>query len=516
MSGRSERFLATILFTDMVKSTDLAVRIGDASWRRLVAAHHATVRRNLRKFGGHEQDTAGDGFFASFDQPAQAVRAADAILTDVSALGLTLRAGVHTGECERVGTKLGGIAVTIAARVMSNALDDEVLVSGTVRDLVAGSGLAFDERGTHELKGVPGEWRLFGLQRQKRAPADQDAAQQAAIAAVAAGDARRQRQRRNVALATGVVALAVLLGGGAVLGGFLGGPPAILAAPGPDSVATIESASGKITEIRQVAAGPQSVIAADNALWISALDSAVLVSLPITGFEGQSTIGRVGRPLSLAVGGGYVWVSDPFTKTVSLVDQRSGDVTRTMSVMARDIVFGFDSAWAADDLGDSVLRLDRQTGDTVATIALPAGAYPAGLAVGAGAVWVANPGTSTVTRIDPSNNTVTAAAIPLRGVPSAIAATDTDVWILSRASDMVLRLDPSSGSVTLTVPDVCDEPSTVLADAESVWVGCAGSSPALIHLSPDGAKLSRVALGGVPTSLAAGTNGHLYLTVRAP
>jgi adenylate cyclase len=161
-----QRLLATILFTDIVGSTDLAVRLGDESWQRLVAAHHAAVRRELRRFRGRELDTAGDGFFAAFDQPAQAVRAADAIVAAVSELGVSIRAGLHAGEAEAVGAKLGGIAVHIANRVMSAAEAGEVLVSGTLRDLVAGSGLLFRDRGLQELKGVPGEWHLWALVRE--------------------------------------------------------------------------------------------------------------------------------------------------------------------------------------------------------------------------------------------------------------------------------------------------------------------------------------------------------------
>ena len=161
-----ERFLATILFTDIVGSTDLAVRLGDESWQRLVAAHHAAVRRELRRFRGRELDIAGDGFFAAFDQPAQAVRAADAIVWAVSELGVSIRAGMHAGEVEAADKKIGGIAVHIASRVMSAAAPGEVLVSGTLRDLVAGSGLEFRDRGLSELRGVPGEWHLWALVRE--------------------------------------------------------------------------------------------------------------------------------------------------------------------------------------------------------------------------------------------------------------------------------------------------------------------------------------------------------------
>ena len=156
-----------MLFTDIVGSTDLAVRLGDRSWQRLVAGHNEAVRRELRRFGGREVDTAGDGFFAAFDQPAQAVRAADAIVAAVSRLGVSIRTGLHTGEAQAAERKIAGIAVHIASRVMSLASPEEVLVSGTLRDLVAGSNLEFRDRGVHELKGVPGEWQLWALVREE-------------------------------------------------------------------------------------------------------------------------------------------------------------------------------------------------------------------------------------------------------------------------------------------------------------------------------------------------------------
>jgi adenylate cyclase len=169
-----KRFLATILFTDIVGSTDLAAKLGDRPWQQLVAAHHSAVRRELQRFGGREVDTAGDGFFATFDQPAQAVRAADAIVAAVANVGVSIRAGLHAGEAEAADKKVGGIAVHIANRVMSAAEPGEVLVSGTLRDLVAGSGLEFSDRGLQELKGVPGEWHLWALVREVP-DADQDA-----------------------------------------------------------------------------------------------------------------------------------------------------------------------------------------------------------------------------------------------------------------------------------------------------------------------------------------------------
>jgi class 3 adenylate cyclase len=155
--------LATVLFTDIVGSTAKAAELGDARWAELVERHHALVRRHLDRFRGREIDTAGDGFFAAFDGPIRAIRCACAILEAVRELGLQVRAGLHTGECETMGEKIGGIAVNIGARVAAQARPGEVLVSTTVKDLVAGSGIAFSDRGTVELKGVPGEWRLFAV-----------------------------------------------------------------------------------------------------------------------------------------------------------------------------------------------------------------------------------------------------------------------------------------------------------------------------------------------------------------
>jgi class 3 adenylate cyclase len=158
-----ETVLATVLFTDIVGSTQTAAELGDRAWAELVSKHHALVRRNLDAFRGVEIDTAGDGFFASFEGPIRAIRCARAIRDGLRSLGLEIRAGLHTGECERVDGKIGGLAVNIGARVAANAAGGEVLVSSTVRDLVAGSGIEFEDRGVHHLKGVPGEWRLFAV-----------------------------------------------------------------------------------------------------------------------------------------------------------------------------------------------------------------------------------------------------------------------------------------------------------------------------------------------------------------
>jgi pimeloyl-ACP methyl ester carboxylesterase len=158
-----DRVLATVVFTDIVGSTERAAELGDRGWRALLDSHHDVVRRELDRFRGREIDTAGDGFLAAFDGPARAVRCAVAIGEAVRGLGLEIRAGIHTGEVERAGNDIRGLAVHIGARVSARADPGEVLVSSTVKDLVAGSGIDFQDRGAHTLKGVPGEWHLFAV-----------------------------------------------------------------------------------------------------------------------------------------------------------------------------------------------------------------------------------------------------------------------------------------------------------------------------------------------------------------
>jgi class 3 adenylate cyclase len=168
LSGRDDAvvpysILTTVLFTDIVGSTERAAGLGDRAWRDELERHHTTVRRALARFRGNEHDTAGDGFFATFDGPARAIRCAQEIVSSVAELGLELRAGLHTGECEVHDGKPTGIAVSIGARIAAEARPGEVIVSSTVRDLVAGSGVDFELVGERSLKGVPGSWALYAV-----------------------------------------------------------------------------------------------------------------------------------------------------------------------------------------------------------------------------------------------------------------------------------------------------------------------------------------------------------------
>jgi class 3 adenylate cyclase len=164
-AAEPDRILATVLFTDIVDSTRRAAEMGDRNWAELLQQHHVIVRRELARFRGREVNTTGDGFLIAFDGPGRAIRCAMSISRQLRSLGIEVRAGLHSGECETEGTNLGGIAVHIGSRVASAASGGEILVSSTVKDLVVGSGIGFDDRGLHTLKGVPGEWHLFAVHR---------------------------------------------------------------------------------------------------------------------------------------------------------------------------------------------------------------------------------------------------------------------------------------------------------------------------------------------------------------
>ena len=164
-AAQRDRLLLTILFTDIVGSTQRAAQLGDQRWQELLERHHLLIRDELNRFNGIEIDNAGDGFFAAFDRPAQGIQCACAINDSVRQLELDLRAGLHLGECEKAGENVCGIGVHIGARVAALAKPGEVLVSGTIKEAVAGSDIKFEDSGTHELKGIPGEWRLFKIDR---------------------------------------------------------------------------------------------------------------------------------------------------------------------------------------------------------------------------------------------------------------------------------------------------------------------------------------------------------------
>ncbi len=504
-----ERFLATILFTDIVGSTDLAVELGDSEWRRVVAAHHAIIRRQLRSFGGREIDTAGDGFFASFAQPAQALRAADGMLAETAGLNLILRAGVHTGECEMIGKKVGGVAVHIAARVMATADGGQVLTSSTTRDLVSGSGLEFSDAGTHPLKGIPGEWHLFSLVRHVQP----SSTTQPPLTAEGAGQGAGRR--RTVLVVAGMALVLVLvagLAGAAALGAFNPAATEPATEPGPNTVVVIDRASRAVTDVLDVPSGPVALELSGNRLWVATLDAGIVVDMSTTGDGDERTTGRVGRPTDLSSGDGKIWVADEFDQNVTLIDERNGDsIGIVENVVARGIVYGSGSAWATDDLADRVLRLDRQSGAVAQSVQLDLGSFPSGIAIRDDVIWVGNVGTDTLARIDALAASVVTSGISLGATPESVAVGERDVWVAMQESDQLKRVDSQTNAVSATI-DVCDQPVSLAVDGEGVWVGCAGSLE-VVHLDREGSVIGRVAVGGVPSDIAVGSD-QVFVAVR--
>ncbi|MGZ8694989.1 MAG: adenylate/guanylate cyclase domain-containing protein [Gaiellaceae bacterium] len=422
------RRLATVLFLDIVGSTALATELGDARWRELVTRFRRVVRAELKRFGGREQDTAGDGFFATFTEPAQALRAVAEIATAVQALGIDVRTGVHTGECEEIDGKLGGIAVHVGARVMGMAGPAQVLVTGTVRDLVSGSGATFEDRGTHELKGLDESRHVFELTAVETRLPPPLTPEEAAARLEHVVPSRISSRARAVALVAAVVLIAVTAAGGWLA--FRGGGAE--AAQQIDLV-RIDPQTTKIAEI--VHGTPvgrnlwENLWEDEGTLWqMQRSDTGQLVSRNIrTGAIGNRIdLGADACKCKVAFGFGSVWLAKERTVL-------SGPHTGA-------------TAWSLE-------RIDKLSGRRTKTFKLPGDGGVSRVAAGNGAVWVLQPDT-TLLRIDPVTNRITgkwktnaveteAALVPLAGY----------VWICECQVSQVRRFDPRTGrSRTFTIP----------------------------------------------------------------
>jgi streptogramin lyase len=482
----------------------MAAQLGDRRWRSLVARHHQVIRRELKGHRGREVDTAGDGFFATFESPTDGVACAAAAIAAVHGLGLRIRAGLHTGEVELSGEKVGGIAVHIAARLLAMAGPEEALVSGTVRDLVAGSGLEFQDRGVHELKGVPGEWRVHAL---VLPPLDASVVASAEVEEVAAGRARR---RRLIGVGALVATLVVVLAASAGIVLMPRTPPPI--ASGPDSAVAYATADGRAIAGARTGRGPASGEVVDGSLWVANVGSGTLTRVERDG-AGVSTVGQVGsRPSDLASGDGLLWVADRYSDQLTALDARTGEIQRRVDLHASAIDVADGSVWAADDLRDVVRRLDPRTGAELDSVALPEASGASDVVAGEGAVWIAAPRTGRIHRIDPTTGEVAAAAVEVPGV-ERISAAGSDLWAVSPADDTATRVDLATSRVAVTL-SVCDSPIAVAAvpDGGGAWVACSAAR-ALWHVDAAGAPVRAVALDGVPTDLAL-DGDRVWVTLR--
>jgi class 3 adenylate cyclase len=422
------RRFATILFTDIVGSTAIASELGDRRWRALVRAHHSIVRRELRRTGGREMDTAGDGFFAIFDAPGAAIRCAASICAGVREVGLEVRAGVHGGEVETDAGKAGGIAVNTAARVMAVAGAGEVLVSSSLRDVVAGSSLAFDDHGVHRLKGIEGEWRLFRLTAVDGSPVEGpldvgEASRRRLAIDPAPGGRRGTGRRRSAALGLGAAAALVVVAGVVIALASRGGAPpqperrpAAAAGPPANALAEVDTRTGEVTLVRSdVPASSLAQFANDD----------------------------------LAVGEGSVWLSRP--PNIYRIDPSDGSHTPVQVPSAKytqDLDVGLDATWL---LGPWVFRVDPATGIAGDAMRLPRPenrqVFYAGIAVGSRDLWIATRGPYVIRfDVDAGRGEL----IRLRGAdesatPETIAADERTVWLLDEFSGIVWRVDQRTG-----------------------------------------------------------------------
>lgn len=491
------RVLITVLFTDIVGSTELATELGDRGWRERLRAHHAAVRRALKRHGGREVDTAGDGFFATFVAPTDAIRCAIAARDAVRPLGIEIRAGLHFGETEP-GEKVGGIAVIIGARVLGEAKPGEILITATLRELVAGSEFRFSQRGVRKLKGVDGEWPLFAVEP-REATVD--------LVSPEAAHVSRGPRLRVLAIALGGVAIAAVVAL-SVIG--LQRPPPVT---GPNSIVRIDLASNQLTHGVRVGEGPAALAATDSTLWVANADSETVSRVDTSTATQLDTRGGFGVPGAIASSEDAVWVVDGFGGRLSVIDPRLNTVTLVAANMhgVSALASGFGSLWLTDAIGDRVIRLNTRTRQVEATIDLAADSGPSAIAIGSDAVWVANQVAMTVSRIDPASNHVVTAAIPLCCRPTALAVLGSDVWVVSADNDRAQRLDAGRDAVALTV-DVGDGPSAVLARDDGVWVANA-LDQTLLRLDRAGNVLTVVQLDAQPSAIAF-VDGALWVALR--
>jgi class 3 adenylate cyclase len=475
------RRLATVFFLDIVGSTALATELGDARWRELLTRFRRVVRRELKRYGGSEQDTSGDGFFATFSQPAQALRAAAAIAAAVQELGIDVRAGVHSGECEEIEGRLGGIAVHVGARVMALAGPAEVLTTSTVKDLVAGSGASFDDRGLHELKGVEGARQVFALAALE-APLPQPlSAEEAAdrLALLVPAKASPRLRLTLLAAAAAVVAAAVAV----PLFAFGGGGAA--KASEPVSLLRLDAST------RQV-----------------------------------NTIVR-GRPLGVGQWGnlwsvdGTLWQYVGQQRNARLVARnlRNGDVRHTIALPPNfclcRVAFGFGSVWLLESYyvlsgpdagaaGARVERLDELSGRRLRRISFNGFVQSGTIAAGNGAVWVLesdgkllriDPLTNRIIRNYETNATETQTLIPLAGYE----------WICECINNSVRRFDGRNGrSRTFKIPEQAYLVGVESLHGETLWL-----------LDPNGATLTAMDPSSGRTEPPLGLSGQPQQAVVA-
>jgi class 3 adenylate cyclase/streptogramin lyase len=462
-----ERLLATVMFTDIVGSTELATRLGDAAWRQLLSRHNSLIRRQLKRFGGREVDTAGDGFFARFEQPARAIACARALIEAFDSQGIQIRVGIHMGEVEITGDKVAGIAVHIGSRLMSQAGPNEIVVSSTVRDLVSGSELQFEDKGLHELKGVPSQWHLYALEPPERERKEREGLPQLQADSEAKPLVTPARALIGAAAIAVVVIAALLLSRGG------GGLPS----PKVNTVAKIDATSGKVLGAVAVGTSPEALAAGEGGVWVANFDDQTLQLIDPASDKVEPARGLTGAPTAIAAGGGYVWATSSFAGTLFQFDPKAAHsiVPINVGTGASGVAFGEGSVWVTNSSDDTVLKIDPRSRTVQQTIHLQKNSSPTGVAVGASAIWVTESLGGKVAKIDASSGRVS--TIPLlRGQPTAVTFGDGFVWVVASADDSLTQIDPATDQVKNTISNIGDGPTGLAVGNGVVYVTNANGS----------------------------------------
>jgi YVTN family beta-propeller protein len=463
--------LTTVLFTDIVGSTERAAFLGDRSWKDLVARHHAIVRRELRRFHGREVDTAGDGFFATFEQPVEAIECATVIIDGLRSLDLQIRAGIHMGEAEVMGHKVGGITVHVASRILDEAAPGEILVTNTVREVTVGADVSFSDRGVHRFKGVPDEWHVYAVQWQ---PRELPSLPAGIVAPSAAGS--RRRVHWAAALAGVLLVTAVAVATVYVLqAGGRGSPAATVL---PNSAVQVDQATRRVDTVVPITS-PTGVAAAADTVWVLSKEGLVN-AIPAAG--GPATPIRLpGSPTGIAADDDAAWItfghgipgeSEGIVLRVGAVSHQQRTISLGPGSGATGIAVGEDGVWVVNEISSSLTRIDPVTRMVSKTV--PVGEQPVAVATGEGSVWVAHAVDRSVWRFDPRTMERTA-AISLADAPNAITIAFGRVWVTSSTGNSIAVLDAVTNTPITTI-DVDQGPRGIAAGARDVWVAGARGS----------------------------------------
>jgi class 3 adenylate cyclase/DNA-binding beta-propeller fold protein YncE len=445
-AGRASRRLATILFLDIVGSTQIAAELGDRRWRELLDRFRSIVRTELKRHRGHEEDTAGDGFFITFAQPAEAVRAAVSIVGRVHDIGLDVRCGLHFGEAEMIDGRRGGIAVHLGSRVMSLARAAEVLMTTTVRDLITGTETALEDAGTHELKGVPGSWQVWRLRALEGAPlpGPMDADQASARRAGVPGVLRRNRRRRLLIVVAGLLGIVVVAGAFAL----------VLAEPTPPTIVKIDPSSNtitlQVTDQYRAEHYQNGLWSVNGALWQAANHGFTgLVRRDMRTGSPLQTIPVTGDPSAAAFGFGSIWIGGlsergSVDRWDAVTGKRLADLEVDATIASMDV--SRTAVWVLSDTG-KLFKIDPIENKVVGTYDTPT-IHP-GVVVALGEhLWVCDCEYRKIVEFDPVANTVVR-TMSFEQAGFLVGLNDAQdrktVWLLDPDNQTVTPIDVETG-----------------------------------------------------------------------